>query len=89
MVLHKFKGPKFSPLYTENAHSYHNLCLRHQPTPKMMPNIVKSHTHSYDGRGQDRPKGNSTNILLLKYTTCEYPSPFLFQRDQSNFEIKN
>ncbi len=45
-----------------------------------MPIIAKTHTHSYNGRGHvhfnvDSPKGNSTNILLGKYTTCEYPSP--------------
>jgi hypothetical protein len=53
----------------------------------MMPITAKSQTHST----LDSPKGNSTNILVWKYTTCEYPSSssssFLEETNQ-NLELK-
>ncbi len=63
-----------------------------------MPIIAKTHTHSYIGRGHvhfnvDSPKGNRTNILLLKYTTCEYPSSvssssFFIEETNQNLKLK-
>jgi len=61
----------------------------------MMPITAKSHTHSYNGRGHvpfnvASPKGNTTNILLGKYTTCEYPSssPSFLKETNQNLKLK-
>jgi len=50
----------------------------------MMPIIAKSHTHST----LDSPKGNSTNILVWKYTTCEYPSSSSSFLEETNQNLK-
>jgi hypothetical protein len=86
-VLTKPKASKiqrFFPSICGNAHGYHNLYLCHQPRPKMMPTIIKSHTHSYEGRGQLQSTYiGQKEIIQLFFVwctqhTCEYPSPSSF-----------